>query len=174
MKHGLTPKVHAEQLSHSNGIKTAIECNAISVDHLEFCNDDDIALLKKSNTMATVLPGAAFFLNLQLPPARKMIDAGLPIAFASDYNPGSSPSGNMNFMISLGCIDYKLNPEEVINAATINSAYAMDLCKEVGSITIGKRANIFITKTISSYGYIPYAFGSNLIETVIINGKKFN
>lgn len=172
LKHGLIPKVHAEQLSHSNGIKTAIECKAISVDHLEFCTDDDIALLKNSNTMATVLPGAAFFLNLQLPPARKMIDAGLPIAFASDYNPGSSPSGNMNFMMSLGCIDYKLNPEEVINATTINSAYAMDLSKEVGSITIGKRANVFITKPISSYGYIPYAFGSSLIETVIINGKK--
>ena len=172
LKHGLTPKVHAEQLSHSNGIKTAIECKAISVDHLEFCNDDDIALLKNSNTMATVLPGAAFFLNLQLPPARKMIDAGLSIAFASDYNPRSSPSGNMNFMMSLGCIDYKLNPEEVINASTINSAYAMDLSKEVGSITIGKRANVFITKPISSYGYIPYAFGSSLIETVIIKGKK--
>ena len=172
LKHGLTPKVHAEQLSHSNGIKTAIECKAISVDHLEFCSDEDIALLKNSNTMATVLPGAAFFLNLQLPPARKMIDAGLPIAFASDYNPGSSPSGNMNFMMSLGCIDYKLNPEEVINASTINSAYAMDLSKEVGSITIGKRANVFITKPISSYGYIPYAFGSSLIETVIIKGKK--
>lgn len=174
LKHGLTPKVHAEQLSHSNGIKTAIECKAISVDHLEFCNDDDIALIKNSNTMATILPGAAFFLNLQLPPARKMIDAGLPIAFASDYNPGSSPSGNMNFMMSLGCIDYKLNPEEVINASTINSAYAMDLTKEVGSITIGKRANVFITKPIASYGYIPYAFGSSLIETVIINGRKFS
>ena len=174
LKHGLTPKVHAEQLSHSNGIKTAVECKAISVDHLEFCNDDDIALLKNSNTMATVLPGAAFFLNLQLPPARKMIDAGLPIAFASDYNPGSSPSGNMNFMMSLGCIDYKLNPEEVINASTINSAYAMDLSKEVGSITNGKKANVFITKPISSYGYIPYAFGSDMIETVIINGRKFN
>jgi imidazolonepropionase len=173
LKHGLTPKVHAEQLSHTNGIKTGVECHAISVDHLEFCNDDDIALLKKSKTMPTVLPGAAFFLNLQLPPARKMIDAGLPIAFASDYNPGSSPSGNMNFMMSLGCIDYKLNPEEVINAATINSSYAMGLSKEVGSITPGKRANIFITKPIASYGYIPYAFGSNLIETVIINGKKF-
>lgn len=172
LKHGLTPKVHAEQLSHSNGIKTAIECKAISVDHLEFCSDDDIALLKNSNTMATVLPGAAFFLNLQLPPARKMIDAGLPIAFASDYNPGSSPSGNMNFMMSLGCIDYKLNPEEVINASTINSAYAIDLSKEVGSITPGKRGNVFITKPISSYAYIPYAFGSSLIETVIINGKK--
>lgn len=174
LKHGLIPKLHAEQLSHSNGIKTAIDCKAISVDHLEFCNDDDIALLKKSNTMPTILPGAAFFLNLQLPPARKMIDAGLPIAFASDYNPGSCPSGNMSFMMSLGCIDYKLNPEEVINASTINSAYAMDLAKEVGSITIGKKANIFITKPISYYGYLPYAFGSSLIETVIINGVKFN
>lgn len=174
LKHGLTPKVHAEQLSHTNGVKTAVECQAISVDHLEFCNDNDIELLKKSNTMPTVLPGAAFFLNLQLPPARKMIDAGLPVAFASDYNPGSSPSGNMNFMISLGCIDYKLNPEEVINAVTINSAYAMEMSREVGSITAGKRGNVFITKPISSYGFIPYSFGSNLIEMVIINGKKFN
>ncbi|HWY12415.1 MAG TPA: imidazolonepropionase [Bacteroidia bacterium] len=174
LKLGLIPKVHAEQLSHANGIKTGVECKAISVDHLEFCNDDDIALLKNSDTMPTILPGAVFFLNLQLPPARKLIEAGLPIAIASDYNPGSSPSGNMNFMMSLGCIDHKLNPEEVINAATINSAYAMDLSKEVGSITIGKRANVFITKPIASYGYIPYAFGSSLIETVIINGKKFN
>jgi imidazolonepropionase len=173
LKHGLIPKVHAEQLSHTNGIKTGVECNAISVDHLEFCNDEDIVLLKKSNTMPTILPGAVFFLNLQLPPARKMIEAGLPIALASDYNPGSSPSGNMNFMMSLGCIDHKLNPEEVINAATINSAYAIGLSNEVGSITPGKRANIFITKPIASYGYIPYAFGSSLIETVIINGVKF-
>lgn len=172
LKHGLIPKVHAEQLSHSNGIKTAIECKAISVDHLEFCNDDDIARLKNSNTMPTILPGAAFFLSLPLPPARKMIDAGLAIAFASDYNPGSSPSGNMNLMMSLGCIQYKLNPAEVINAATINSAYAMGLSDEVGSITPGKRANIFITKPISTYNYIPYAFGSALIETVYINGVK--
>lgn len=173
LKNGLTPKLHAEQLSHSNGIKTAIECKAISVDHLEFCNDNDIELLKNSKTMPTILPGAAFFLSLPLPPARKMIDAGLSIALASDYNPGSSPSGNMSLMMSLGCIQYKLNPAEVINAATINSAYAMDLSKEVGSITIGKRANVFITKAISSYNYIPYAFGSNLIETIIINGIKF-
>ncbi len=173
LKHGLTPKLHAEQLSHSNGIKTAIECKAISVDHLEFCNDNDIALLKNSKTMPTILPGAAFFLSLPLPPARKMIDAGLAIALASDYNPGSSPSGNMSLMISLGCIQYKLNPAEVINAATINSAYAMDLSNEVGSITRGKRANVFITKNISSYNYIPYAFGSNLIETTVINGVKF-
>ncbi len=106
LKYGITPKVHAEQLSHTNGIKTGVECNAISVDHLEFCNDDDIALLRKSHTMPTILPGAVFFLNLQLPPVRKLIEAGLPIAIASDYNPGSSPSGNMNFMMSLGCIDH--------------------------------------------------------------------
>jgi len=172
LKHGLTPKVHAEQLSHSNGIQTAVTCKAISVDHLEYCNDKDIEVLKNSITMPTVLPGAAFFLSLPLPPARKMIDAGLPVAFASDYNPGSSPSGNMNFMMSLGCIHYKLNPAEVINACTINSAYAMGLSNEVGSITPGKRANIFITHPISSYNYIPYAFGSNLIETVLINGAK--
>ena len=171
-KHGLTPKVHAEQLSHFGGIKAGVECGAISVDHLEFCDDTDIALLKQSNTMATVLPGAAFFLGLPLPPARKMIDAGLPIAFASDFNPGSCPSGNMNFMMSLGCVQYKLTPEEVINACTINSAYAMNASHEVGSITIGKKANFFITKPISSYGFIPYSYGSNLIESVYLSGIK--
>ncbi len=171
-KHGLVPKVHAEQMSHFGGIKAGVECGAISVDHLEFCDDSDIELLKQSNTMATVLPGAAFFLSLPLPPARKMIDAGLPIAFASDFNPGSCPSGNMNFMMSLGCVQYKLTPEEVINACTINSAYAMNVSHEVGSITAGKKANFFITKPISSYGFIPYAFGSNLIESVYLNGVK--
>ena len=171
-KHGLTPKVHAEQLSHFGGIKAGVECGAISVDHLEFCDDTDIALLKQSNTMATVLPGAAFFLGLPLPPARKMIDSGLPIAFASDFNPGSCPSGNMNFMMSLGCVQYKLTPEEVINACTINSAYAMNASHEVGSITIGKKANFFITKPISSYSFIPYSYGSNLIESVYLSGIK--
>ncbi len=171
-KHGLTPKVHAEQMSHFGGIQTGVACGAISVDHLEYCNDEDIAALKNSNTMATVLPGAAFFLSLPLPPARKMIDAGLPIAFASDFNPGSCPSGNMNFMMSLGCVQYKLTPEEVINASTINSAYAMNVSAEVGSITPGKKANFFITKPISSYGFIPYSFGSNLIESVYLNGVK--
>lgn len=171
-KHGLTPKVHAEQMSHFGGIQTGVACGAISVDHLEYCNDDDIAALKNSNTMATVLPGAAFFLSLPLPPARKMIDAGLPIAFASDFNPGSCPSGNMNFMMSLGCVQYKLTPEEVINACTINSAFAMNVSAEVGSITPGKKANFFITKPISSYGFIPYSFGSNLIESVYLNGVK--
>lgn len=172
-KHGLTPKVHAEQMSHANGIKTAVACGAISVDHLEFCNDEDIVLLKNSITMPTILPGAALFLSLQLPPARKIIDAGLPVAFASDYNPGSSPSGNMKLVMSLACIQYRLTPEEAINAVTINTAYAMNLEKEVGSITCGKRANIIITKEISSYGYLAYAFGSDLIDAVIINGKAW-
>ena len=171
-EHGLIPKVHAEQMSHSGGIQAGVACGAISVDHLEFCNDTDIEVLKNSNTMATVLPGAAFFLSLPLPPARKMIDAGLPIAFASDFNPGSCPRGNMNFMMSLGCVQYKLTPEEVINACTINSAYAMNVSNEVGSITVGKKANFFITKPISSYGFIPYSFGSNLIESVYLNGVK--
>jgi imidazolonepropionase len=172
-KHGLIPKVHAEQMSHSNGIKTAVECNAISVDHLEFCNESDMELLKNSVTMPTVLPGAAFFLSLPLPPARQMIDKGLPVAFASDYNPGSSPSGNMSFALSMACIQYKLTPEEAFNAATINSAYAMHLSHEVGSITPGKRANFFITKEINSYAFIPYSFANDLIESVYINGFKF-
>lgn len=171
-QYGLTGKVHAEQMSHFGGIQAGVECGAISVDHLEYCNDADIELLKNAGTMPTVLPGAAFFLSLPLPPARKMIDAGLGIAFASDFNPGSCPSGNMNFMMSLGCVQYKLTPEEVINACTINSAYAMQLSHEVGSITIGKKANFFITKPISSYGFIPYAFGSNVIESVYLNGVK--
>lgn len=171
-EHGLIAKVHAEQMSHSGGIQAGVACEAISVDHIEFCNDTDIEVLKHSNTMATILPGAAFFLNLPLPPARKMIDAGLPIAFASDFNPGSCPSGNMNFMMSLGCVQYKLTPEEVINACTINSAYAMNVSQLVGSITIGKKANFFITKSISSYSFIPYSFGSNVIESVYLNGVK--
>lgn len=170
-KYGLKGKVHAEQLSHSNGIKTAVECDAISVDHLEFCTEDDIQLLKTGNTMPTILPGAAFFLNLQLPPARKIIDNGLPLAFASDYNPGSSPCGNMKLMMSMACIQYKLTPEEAINAVTLNTAYAMGLQNELGTITPGKRANLIITKEINSYGFLPYAFGSDLIDAVIINGK---
>lgn len=168
---GLKGKVHAEQLSHSGGVEAGVKCNAISVDHLEFLNDNDILLLKESDTMPTILPGAQFFLELQKPPARKIVDAGLPLAIASDYNPGSSPSGNMNFMVALACISYKLTPEEAINAATINSAYAMGLNKTHGSIAVGKQASIFITKEISGYSFIPYSFGSNLIETVIVDGK---
>ncbi|MBS1637882.1 MAG: imidazolonepropionase [Bacteroidetes bacterium] len=171
-KYGLKGKVHAEQMSHSGGIQTGVKCGALSVDHLEYCNDEDIEALKNSATMPTVLPGAAFFVSLPLPPARKMIDAGLPVAFASDFNPGTSPSGNMNFMMSLGCVQYKMTPEETINACTINAAYAMDVVHEVGSITPGKKANFFITKEISSYAFIPYSFGSNLIETVFLNGVE--
>ena len=170
-KYGLKAKVHAEQLSHSGGIEAGVECDAISVDHLEFVNDNDIILLKKSETMATILPGAQWFLQLQNPPVRKMIDAGLPIAIASDYNPGSSPSGNMNFMTSIACVQYKLTPEEAINASTLNSAYAMGLGLTHGSITVGKEANLFITKEISDYSFIPYSFANNLIDTVVVGGK---
>ena len=170
-KHGMTPKVHAEQLSNFGGVLAGVEVGAISVDHLEFVGDKEIEALRNSKTMPTILPGAAFFLSLPLPPARKMIDAGLPVAVASDYNPGSSPSGNINFILSLCCVQYKMTPEEAINAATINSAYAMDLSETHGSICVGKQANIFITKEIPSYAFIPYSFGSNLVDTVILNGK---
>jgi len=171
IKYGMKPKVHAEQLSNSGGIQAGVETNAISVDHLEFCSDGDISALKNSETMPTLLPGAQFFLQLQNPPVRKMIDAGLPVAIASDYNPGTSPSGNMMQMISLGCILYKMTPEEAINAATLNSAYAIDLSATHGSIAKGKKANVIITQAIPSLAYLPYSFGSNLIETVILNGE---
>lgn len=170
-KHGMVPKVHAEQLSNSGGVLAGVEVGAISVDHLEFVSDKEIEALKNSKTMPTILPGAAFFLGLPFPPARKMMDAGLAVAIASDYNPGSCPSGNMNFLLSLCCVQYKMTPEEAINGATINSAYAMDLSKTHGSIAIGKQANVFITKEIPGYAFIPYSFGSNLVETVIIAGK---
>jgi imidazolonepropionase len=170
-KHGMAPKVHAEQLSNYGGVIAGVKAGAISVDHLEYVGDAEIEALKGSATMPTILPGAAFFLGLPNPPARKMIDAGLAIAIASDYNPGSSPSGNMNFMLSLACIQYKMRPEEAINAATINSAYAMGLQKTHGSICIGKQANVFITREIPGYSSIPYAFGSNPVETVILNGR---
>jgi imidazolonepropionase len=171
-KYGLIPKVHAEQLSHSGGIMAGVNSGAISVDHLEFINVNDIAALKNSNTMPVILPGAQFFLSLQKPAVRQMIDAGLPVAISSDFNPGSCPSGNMNQMISLACILYNMTPEEAIIAATTNSAYAMGLSKTHGSIAVGKKANMFITKEIPSYNFIPYSFGSVLIDTVILNGKK--
>lgn len=170
-KHGMTPKVHAEQMSNFGGVLAGVEAGAISVDHLEYVEEKEIKALLNSNTMPTILPGAAFFLSLPFPPARRMIDAGLAVAVASDFNPGSCPSGNMNFMLSLCCVQYKMTPEEAVNGATINSAYAMDLSATHGSIAIGKKANVFITKEIPGYGFIPYSFGSNLIETVIINGK---
>ncbi len=172
-KKGLIPKVHAEQMSHSGGVEAGVKCKAISVDHLEFVNDADIELLLNSHTMPTILPGAAYFVSLPNPPARQMIDAGLAIAIASDFNPGTSPTGNMNLMQSIACIQYKLTPNEAINASTMNSAYAMRVEKELGSITIGKKANLFITKPIPSTDYISYSFGSNLVETIILNGEIY-
>lgn len=173
-KHGLIPKVHAEQLSHSGGIEAGVQSKAISVDHLEYANDNDIEILRNSETMPVILPGAQFFLNLPMPPVRNMINKGLGIAISSDFNPGSCPSGNMNQMISLACILYKMTPEEVIIASTTNSAYAMNLSSKLGSIAAGKKANIFITKKIPSYSFLPYSFGSNLVDKVILNGKVMN
>ena len=171
MKYGLAPKIHANELDFSGGVQAGVRYNAVSVDHLEHTGDEEIEVLKGSETMPTLLPGASFFLGLKDPPARKMIDAGLPVALASDYNPGSSPSGNMQLVMSLGCIRLRMLPEEVINAVTINSASAMGLSQTHGSIAKGKVANIFITKEIPSYQFMPYAFGSNLIETVILKGN---
>lgn len=171
IKYSLQGKVHANELASSGGVQVGIKYNAISVDHLEYLSDTEISALMGSETMPTVLPGAAFFLNMQLAPVRKMIDAGLPVALASDYNPGSSPSGNMSFIQSLGCLKYGMMPEETIHATTINSAYAMGISDSYGSIAKGKVANLFITKEISSYAVIPYSFGSNLVETVILNGE---
>lgn len=172
MKYGLRGKIHANELDFSGGIQVGVKYNALSVDHLEFTGDAEIASLLESETMPTLLPGAAFFLGMIDPPARKMIEAGLPLALASDYNPGSSPSGNMNFITSLACIKLRMLPEEVFNAVTKNSAYAMGLEDTHGSICRGKVGNVFITKEIPGYEYIPYSFGSNLIEQVILNGKR--
>jgi imidazolonepropionase len=171
MKHGLKPKIHANELDYSGGIQVGVKYGALSVDHLEFTGDAEINALKESETMPTILPGAAFFLNMVHAPARKMIDAGLPVALASDFNPGSSPSGNMQLILSMGCIMYRMTPEEAINATTINTAYAMGVSEELGSITIGKKANIFITKPIPGIEYMPYSYGSNKVDTVILNGK---
>jgi len=174
MKYGLIAKLHANELDYSGGIQTGVQYNALSVDHLEHTGDEEIQSLLGSETMPTLLPGASFFLGMVDPPARKMINAGLPLALASDYNPGSSPSGNMKLVMSLGCIKLRMLPEEVINAVTINSAYAMGLSETHGSIARGKVANVFITKEIPSYQFMPYAFGSNLIEKIILRGKLIN
>jgi len=170
-KYGLKAKIHTNQFNSMGGIEVSVNNNAISVDHLEVLNDDEIAVLKKSSTIATLLPSAPFFLRDQYPPAKKLIAAGVPVALATDYNPGSTPSGKMPFVLSLACIHMRMTPEEAINAATVNGAYAMEVNNELGSITKGKKANLFMTKPMPSYSYMPYAFGSNLIETVILNGK---
>ena len=171
ISYGLKPKLHVNQLNSIGGIESAIKLNALSVDHLETMTDADVKLLSSSSTIGTLLPTAAFFLRMPYQPARQLIDAGCAIALASDYNPGSSPSGNMNFVIALSCIQMKMLPEEAINAATINGAYAMELEKELGSITIGKKANLIFTKPIPSLAYLPYAFGNNQIDKVMINGQ---
>jgi imidazolonepropionase len=171
MKYGMRPKIHANELEYSGGIQVGVKYNALSVDHLEYTGDAEIAYLLRSETMPTILPGAAFFLGMVHAPVRKMIEAGLPIAMASDFNPGSSPSGNMQLILSMACINYRMMPAEAIHAVTINSAYAMGLSATHGSIARGKVANLFITKPIPSYEFMPYAYGSNKVDTVILNGE---
>ena len=173
MKYGLRAKIHANELDYSGGVQVGVKYNAISVDHLECMGEEEIACLLESETMPTVLPGAAFFLNMPYSPVRKMIQAGLPVALASDYNPGSSPSGNMKFIMSLGCINYKRLPEEVINATTLNSAYAMGVEEEAGSIAVGKLANFYITTPISGIEYLPYAYTADLIEAIFLKGEQY-
>ncbi|MEA1876604.1 MAG: imidazolonepropionase [Bacteroidota bacterium] len=170
-KYGMIPKIHANELDFSGGIQIGVQNRARSVDHLEFTGDEEIESLLNSKTMPTILPGAAFFLGMDWAPARKMIESGLPVALASDYNPGSSPSGDMKFIFSLACICLKMLPEEALQAITLNSAYAMGLEKELGTITIGKRANLIITKEVPGLEFLPYAYGSNLIDSTILNGK---
>jgi len=171
MGFGLKSKLHVNQLNSIGGIASAIKLNAVSVDHLETMTEEDTAALGNANTIGTLLPTAAFFLRMQYQPARTLIANNCAIALASDYNPGSSPSGNMNFVVALSCIQMKMLPEEAINAATINGAYAIELEKELGSITIGKKANLIFTKPIPSIAYLPYSFGSNCIDKVMINGE---
>jgi len=171
LQYGLRGKIHANELDYSGGIQAGVKYGALSVDHLEFTGEEEIAALLNSDTMPTVLPGAAFFLGMRYAPVRAMMDAGLPVALASDFNPGSAPSGNMQLILSMASILYKMLPEEAINATTINTAYAMGLSDQLGSIAMGKKANVFITKPIPTIEFMPYAFGSNKVETVILNGE---
>ena len=170
LAHGLRPKIHANQLHRSGGVQAGVTVGAVSVDHLETLDREEIDCLRGAGTIATLLPGAAFFLRMGYPPARVLAEAGIPLALASDYNPGSCPSGNMNVVLSLACIQMKLLPEEAVNAATINGAYAMGLEAEVGSITEGKRANLIFFRPVPSLAYLPYAFGTNCIDRVMVNG----
>ncbi len=167
---GLKPKLHVNQLNSIGGLQAGIALGAVSLDHLETMSDEDVRTLAASSSIGTLLPTAAFFLKMNYQPARQLVDAGAAIALASDYNPGSSPSGNMNFVVALSCIQMKMLPQEAINAATINGAFAMELEQEVGSISIGKKANLIFTKPIPSLAYLPYSFGHNNIDKVMING----
>ena len=170
-KYGLVPKIHVNQFTAINGIKACVKHKALSVDHLEIVTDDDIEALKNSDTMPVALPSCSYFISIPYTPARRMIEAGLPIALATDYNPGTTPSGNMNFVVATACIKMKMTPEEAINAATINGAYAMGISETHGTITVGKKANLIITKPLHSFYQLPYEFGSNLIDKVLIDGK---
>lgn len=172
VKNGLIPKIHANELDYSGGIQVGVKYNALSVDHLECVGEAEIQCLKASQTMPTILPGAAFFLNMPYSPARTMINAGLPVAMASDFNPGSSPSGNMQMVLTFACVNYKLTPQEALNATTINSAYAMGISETHGSFARGKQANFYITKDIPTIEYIPYYYGTNKVERVFLNGKE--
>ncbi len=171
-RYQMIPKIHANELDFSGGIQVGVKYNALSVDHLEYTGDEEIEALLSSETMPTLLPGAAFFLGMIDPPVRKMIDRGLPVAMASDFNPGSSPSGNMQLIWSMGCIKLRMIPEEAFNAITINGAYAMGISDEHGSVTRGKLANLVITRQVPNIEYMPYAFGDNKVETTIIRGNK--
>lgn len=170
-KFGLVPKIHANELDYSGGIQVGVKHHARSVDHLEFVGEEELAALKGSETMPTILPGASLFLGMSYAPARSMIEAGLPVALASDYNPGSSPSGNMELVMSLGIIQLKMLPYEVLNAVTRNGAYAMGLEETHGTITPGKVANLIITRPMPGFGFMPYSYGSSQIKNVILNGK---
>lgn len=168
---GLKAKIHGNELGYTGGVQVAVANDALSVDHLEYTGDEEIACLLKSNTMPVALPGCSFFLGIPYAPLRKMIDAGLPVCLASDYNPGSTPNGRLGFVVSLACTQMKLTPEEAYNAATINGAYALELSKSHGSITQGKVANFMVTKPVSSLAFLPYHFGSDAIDTIILKGK---
>ena len=170
-KYGLRSKIHINQFTAINGIAACVKHNALSVDHLEIVTDEDIEVLKNTATMPVALPSCSYFISIPYTPARKMILAGLPLALASDFNPGTSPSGNMNFVVATACIKMKMTPEEAINAATINGAYAMGISATHGSITVGKKANLIITKELNSFYELPYAFGTNQIDQVVINGE---
>jgi len=171
--YGLIPKIHVNQFNSIGGIKVGVNNNALSVDHLEVLTDEDISILSKSDTMPVALPSCSFFLGIPYTNARKIIDSNIPLAIASDFNPGSTPSGNMNFVVSLACIKLKMTPEEAINSATLNAAYALNLSKKIGSISKGKLANFMITKPIKSYNFIPYSFGNNSIERIYFNGIEY-
>lgn len=170
-QYGLIPKIHVNQFTAIGGIKTCVENGALTVDHLEIVTDEDILALQNSQTMPVALPSCSYFISIPYTPARKIIDAGLPLALATDYNPGTTPSGNMNFVVATACIKMKMTPEEAINAATINGAYAMGISATHGSISKGKRANLIITQPINNYYQLPYSFGTNLIEKVMIEGQ---